>query len=436
MANEAVAMEDPCYRESQRYENFDQESCCTRLCLRPNPSVARYVYALIFLVTSLLAWTIRDYGHAVLSELGRLKGCDGARYCLGAEGVLRVSFGCSVSFLFISAGALFPCFRCCAFLIPRTPQLFFFALFVTTVGTKRLNDPRNAWNSEWWGAKMILWMGLMAVPFFLPSEVFRVYGKMAHVGAGIFLLIQLISVISFINWLNDRCNSEKNAERCHIQVTLISIAAYIVSIVGCIMMYVWYAPWTSCKQNILFITLTILLLQLITFVSMHPKVKVGYMPPGLMGSYLVFLCWCAIRSEPQSEICNKKAEVGSGSDWFTISSFVIAILVLVIATFSTGIDSKCLQFKRTAVICEGEVPYGYGFFHFVFAVGSMYFGMLFIGWDVHKTMQKWTIDVGWASTWVRVVNQWLAAVIYIWMQIAPLVWKRGVDSTTSFQEIL
>lgn len=61
MTNEAMAMEDPGYR--------NQDSWCTRFFLRPNPSIARYIYTFIFLITSLLAWTIRDYGHKVLSEL-------------------------------------------------------------------------------------------------------------------------------------------------------------------------------------------------------------------------------------------------------------------------------------------------------------------------------------------------------------------------------
>ncbi|XP_020703825.1 probable serine incorporator isoform X1 [Dendrobium catenatum] len=389
-----MVMEDPGYRE--------KDSWFTRLFLRPNPSIARYIYAFIFLITSLLAWTIRDYGHAVLSELRRLKGCHGARYCLGTEGVLRISFGCS---------------------------MFFFVLFFTTVGTKKVKDARNSWHSEWWLAKMLMWVSFMVVPFFIPSKFFMIYGKVAHVGAGAFLVIQLISVISFINWLNDCCHSEKYAERCHIQVMIITMAAYVASIVGCIMMYVWYAPELSCWLNILFISLTLLLLQIMTFISVHPKVRAGYLAPGLMGAYTVFLCWSGIRSEPQTEICNQKAEVGNGSDWLTIVSFVIAILVIVVATFSTGIDSKCFQFKKIERSSDDDVPYGYGFFHFVFAIGSMYFGMLFIGWDVHKNMQKWTIDVGWASTWVRVVNEWLAAIIFVWMMLAPQVWKGRSETT-------
>jgi serine incorporator 1/3 len=44
---------------------------CARTLLGPNPMVARYMYALIFLVTNLLAWTARDYGNFALAELQR-----------------------------------------------------------------------------------------------------------------------------------------------------------------------------------------------------------------------------------------------------------------------------------------------------------------------------------------------------------------------------
>lgn len=47
-----------------------------------------------------------------------------------------------------------------------------------------------------------------------------------------------------------------------------------------------------------------------------------------------------------------------------------------------------MQFKKTEAESEDDVPYGYGFFHFVFAMGAMYFAMLFVGWNAHNTMQK------------------------------------------------
>uniref|UniRef100_A0A0D9UXJ2 Serine incorporator n=1 Tax=Leersia perrieri TaxID=77586 RepID=A0A0D9UXJ2_9ORYZ len=400
-----------------------EEACCGCAQLvvgPPNPMMARYVYAFVFLATNMLAWTLRDFGHPILSELRRLRGCRGAGFCLGAEGVLRVSLGC--------------------FIISHTQkakldgdlQLFFFMMFLSTMRTRKMHDRRNSWHSEWWPAKIVLWMGFTVVPFFLPSQLIQLYGKVAHFGAGAFLVIQLVSVTRFITWLNDCCRSETNLKRCHMQVQVVSIGAYVGSILGVVLMYVWYAPRPTCKLNILFITVTLVLVQLMTAISLSSKVKAGYLAPGLMGVYIVFLCWTAIRSEPHTEICNKRAEVATSADWVNIASFVIGVIVIVTATFATGIDSKCFQFKKAESEQpeDDDIPYGFGFFHFVFAMGAMYFAMLFVSWNANQRMERWTIDVGWASTWVRVVNEWLAAIVYIWMVIAPVVWKgRQVSSS-------
>ncbi|XP_068344345.1 uncharacterized protein [Pyrus communis] len=358
-----------------------------------NPWMARYVYGFMFLIANLMAWGVRDYGSNVLTEMERLKGCHGVKDCLGAEGVLRVSLGCF---------------------------LFYITMFLSTAGTSKLNEPRDSWQSGWWSAKIVMWISFIIIPFLLPATIIQLYGEIAHFGAGVFLLIQLISIISFITWLNDSCQSTKS-ERCRIHVMLLATAAYVVCLVGIILMYIWYAPEPTCLLNIFFITWTLVLLQLMTSVSLHPKVNAGILTPGLMGLYIVFICWFAIRSEPAGTSCNKKADDSTKTDWLTIISFVIAVLAMVIATFSTGIDSKCFQFRKDETESEDDVPYGYGFFHFVFATGAMYFGMLLIGWNTHQSMRRFTIDVGWASTWVRIVNEWIAVCVYLWMLVAPII---------------
>ncbi|URE46636.1 Serine incorporator (Serinc) [Musa troglodytarum] len=308
-----AAMEELCSSDDnnssssgrERYTEFMGDSCCARYCLGPNPSIARFIYALIFLVTCLLAWTIRDYGRNALSELQR---------------------------------------------------------------TKKLEDSRNFWHSEWWPAKIIIWIGFM-VP--IPSDG---------------TLIRSVCGIHLGNYLD----------------------VYLV-----------------CAQFILQAQYPFHHLDFGASTTHDTCIYAfqGFLAPGLMGMYIVYLCWSAIRSEPLTEICNKKAAVATSADWLIIVSFVIAVLAIVIATFSTGIDSKCLQFRKTEADSDDDVPYGYGFFHFVFAMGAMYFAMLFVGWNAHNTMQKWTIDVGWVSTWVRIVNEWVAILVYIWMLVAPLVWK-------------
>ncbi|TYI17143.1 hypothetical protein ES332_A07G003900v1 [Gossypium tomentosum] len=361
-----------------------------------NPWMARYVYGLIFLASNLLAWAVRDYGRNAFPEMERLKNCQGGRGCLGAEGVLRVSLGCFA---------------------------FYFVMFLSTAGTSSLYNCRDTWHSGWWSVKIGLWIALTATAFLVPTFIIQIYGEIAHFGAGVFLLVQLVSVISFITWLNDCCQPDKTEDKCHIHVMLLATAAYIICIVGIIMMYVWYAPEPSCLLNIFFITWTLVLIQLMTSVSLHPKVNAGILTPGLMGLYIVFICWCAIRSEPAGENCIRKAEASNRTDWLTIISFIVALLAMVIATFSTGIDSQCFQVKKEAPVGDA-VPYGYGFFHFVFATGAMYFAMLLIGWNTHHIIKKWTIDVGWTSTWVRIVNEWLAVCVYLWMLVAPVILLR------------
>ncbi|CAN8268615.1 unnamed protein product [Cochlearia groenlandica] len=398
--------------KDQSYETIKSGSWFNQFRNGCNPWMARYAYGLIFLIANLLAWAARDYGRRALTEVTKFKNCKGGENCLGTEGVLRVSLGCF---------------------------LFYFVMFLSTLGTSKTHSSRDKWHSGWWSAKLIMWPCLTIIPFLLPSTIIRLYGEIAHFGAGVFLLIQLVSVISFITWLNECYQSQKDAERCHVHVMLLATTSYTVCIVGLILMYIWYAPDSSCLLNIFFITWTLFLIQLMTSIALHPKVNAGYLTPALMGLYVVFICWCAIRSEPVGESCNRRSSASNRTDWLTIISFVVALLAMVIATFSTGIDSQCFQIKKDSNNQEegeeeegeeDDVPYGYGFFHFVFATGAMYFAMLLIGWNTHHPMKKWTIDVGWTSTWVRIVNEWLAVCVYIWMLVAPIILKRKREATS------
>ncbi|CAI8594816.1 unnamed protein product [Vicia faba] len=390
----------------ERWCGLKDSSWCKQFKNISNPLMARYVYGFIFLAANLLAWSARDELSSI-STITKVKGlrvCKVEKECLGANGVLRVSMGCF---------------------------LFFMMMFWSTTRASELNEARDKWHSGWWSVKIVLWILLTIFPFLLPSALIELYGQIAQFGAGVFLLIQLISIISFINWLNDYFTSETYAERFKIHVMIFAATSYFICLVGIILMYVWYAPIPSCLLNIFFITWSLVLLQLMTSVSIHPKVNGGLLSPGLMGLYVVFLCWCAIRSEPEGDQCIRKAGTVPETDWLNIISFVIGILAIVFATFSTGIDSKSFQLKKSEKPTqENDVPYGYGFFHFVFAVGAMYFAMLLVGWNSHHSMKKWSLDVGWTSAWVRIVNEWLSVCVYLWILIAPVIWKnRHIEST-------
>ncbi|GAB4843694.1 hypothetical protein Ancab_013658 [Ancistrocladus abbreviatus] len=356
---------------------------------------ARYCYGVIFLLINLTAWFIRDYGQRLFPHSHYLKACgiEGLD-CFRTMGVLRVSFGCFI---------------------------FFLLMLLTTIKTSKLYEVQNAWHSGWWIMKFIILVASTTSTFFLPPDVIHVYGEFARIGAGIFLILQLISVIQFISWWNNYwMPDEKRKQSCSIGIFL-STVSYIASICGIGLMYKLYVPRFSCSLNIFFITWTGILLVVMMVISLHSKVNRGLLSSGIMALYVVFLCWSAIRSEPGGQMCSPQKQMNGRHDWITVLSFLIAICAIVMATFSTGIDSESFQFRRDEVQQEDDIPYKYGFFHLVFSLGAMYFAMLFISWDLNHSMKRWSIDVGWASTWVKIVNEWFAATVYLWKLISPVV---------------
>ncbi|QCE05571.1 Serine incorporator/TMS membrane protein [Vigna unguiculata] len=361
---------------------------------------ARYYFGIIFLIINFIAWFFRDYGQGVLPFILHMKACGKeGEECIHALGVLRVSLGC---------------------------YIFFSVMFLTTVKTRKLHESWNLWHSGYWEVKFIILLVSMALPFFFPSELVQIYGEVARIGAGVFLLLQLVSVIQFIIWWNNYwIPDEERMQRWSFGV-LMSTLFYVVSICGIVYLYKTYAPRASCSLNLFFITWTAILLAAIMVVSLHSKVNRGLLSSGIMASYIVFLCWCALRSEPANATCQTKNQDKGNTDWITIIGFLIAIFAIVIAAFSTGIDSKSFRFSEEIVEEEDDIPYSYGFFHLVFSLGAMYFAMLFISWDLNNSARKWSIDVGWMSAWVRVINEWFAATIYIWMLISPIVRQNKV----------
>ncbi|CAN6551954.1 unnamed protein product [Malus baccata var. baccata] len=141
-------------------------------------------------------------------------------------------------------------------------------------------------------------------------------------------------------------------------------------------------------------------------------------------------------SEPANEECNGQKQGNEGHDWTTVLGFLIAICSIVMATFSTGIDSQSFPFYKDQVREDDDIPYKYGFFHLTFSLGCMYFAMLFISWNLSNSAKKWSIDVGWTSTWVKIVNEWFAASVLLWTLISPAVRQSKVmDREEAVQEI-
>ncbi|KAF8671352.1 hypothetical protein HU200_050065 [Digitaria exilis] len=279
-------------------------------------------------------------------------------------------------------------------------------MFVTTVYTSKLQDCRNSWHCQWWLPKTFLLGASIIISTFTPTHWIQLYGEVAPYGAGIFLFIQLLSVIRYITRFNYGWCHIDTGNRYLLVITL-SILLYSGSTVGITLMAIWY---TASRLNATFIGTTVLLAYLMPLISLKHEANGFLVGPGLVGAYIVFLCYSAIKRFPYTynDISAKLIIPLMFQNW---QNFVAELLGTVAAGFSTGSEYKYIQL-RSIVVSEDDVPYGYGFFHFIFATGSMYFGMLFVGWDTHRPLENWNVDVGWTSTWVHFVNEAMAAISF------------------------
>lgn len=56
-------------RTIERYSKIKHGSWLDQFRHGSNPWMARYLYAILFLIANLLAWAVRDYGHSILKEM-------------------------------------------------------------------------------------------------------------------------------------------------------------------------------------------------------------------------------------------------------------------------------------------------------------------------------------------------------------------------------
>ncbi|KAF0893010.1 hypothetical protein E2562_021304 [Oryza meyeriana var. granulata] len=267
-------------------------------------------------------------------------------------------------------------------------QIFFWVMFVTTFGARKLHEVRNSWHSGCWVMKFLVYAVSIVIPFIIPNIFIQLYGEIARMGAGVFLLLQLISMLHCISWCNKRWMPDSRSNQCGLFGLFLSTISFIASFAGIAVLYVLYISNSSCLFNIFTITWTAILVKIMMAVSLHSKVNEGLLSSGIMGLYIVFLCWSALHSEPQTGKCHTQMKIAKDGDWATIVSFIIAICAIVMATFSTGIDTRSFQFRNDEVQLEDDVPYSYQIFHIVFAMGAMYFAMLFINWELNHPTRK------------------------------------------------
>eukprot|EP00803_Ostreobium_quekettii_P010451 evm.model.scf_31.2 EVM.evm.TU.scf_31.2 scf_31:42631-44700(+) len=356
-------------------------------------ATAKFFYLGLFVLSAVASWILRDHGDAFVHRLPEMESCrlpDGGPLngdCVGKGAVLRISFA---TFAFHLAHA------------------------ATLAGCQSEDDPRTAAHTSCLGAKLASWVALATVAFFIPNAFFGVYGELARVFSGVFLIFQAIVMLDLVYRINEALIDRPG---CVPALVAAAFALYALAMTVIALCYHFYAPRGSCSTNVGWITWTLIMALGYSALSVSPwRIdRAGLMTSGAVFAYTAYLLLNALTSQPRDGSNPCVAMGGMDGDWIQVVGFLIALGAVIMSTLSTG-TSDMLPAGSTS---GPPLPYRPDFFHATFSLAAMYLAMLFTSWSLEETPDEWVLDKGWQSAWVKIASQWLVVALYVWTMIAP-----------------
>ncbi|KAG8499789.1 hypothetical protein CXB51_006183 [Gossypium anomalum] len=376
---------------------------------------ARLAYCGLFGLSLVVSWILREVGAPLLEKLPWINSSTQTKTWYQEQAVLRVSLG---------------------------NFLFFAILALIMIGVKDQNDRRDSWHHGGWIAKMVIWILLVILMFFLPNVVITVYEILSKFGAGMFLLVQVIILLDFTHSWNDAW-VEKDEQKWYIALLAVSIGCYLAAFAFSGILFIWFNPsGHDCGLNVFFIVMTMVLAFSFGIIALHPAVNGSLLPASVISVYCAYVCYTGLSSEPRDYVCNGLHNKASA---VSLSTLILGMLTTVLSviysalragsstTFLSPPSSPKAGTKKPLLegddVEEGKetkekearpVSYSYSFFHLIFALASMYSAMLLSGWTSSSDSSD-LVDVGWTSVWVRICTEWVTAALYVWTLVAPLI---------------
>jgi serine incorporator 1/3 len=284
----------------------------------------RIAYAVILLINSILAWimltpwAIRKLEHLTLDYM-TFK-C-GDNTCYGYFAVQRINFALG---------------------------LFHLALSVLLIGVTSTKNGRAGLQNGYWGPKIIAWVAMVIISFLIPEHFFMFWGNyIAFLGAMLFVLLGLILLVDLAYQWADMCQERidsaedrNDSTSLRIWQTLLvgsSLSMYLGSFAMTIIMYIYFAPKTSCSMNITAITVNLALTFIVTFISVLPTVqdsnpKAGIGQSAMVAFYCTYLTFSAVAMEPDDNQCNPLVRARGARTTTIVLGAVVTMLTIAYTT--------------------------------------------------------------------------------------------------------
>ena len=291
----------------------------------------RIAYACILMINSIVAWLMLTPW--ALKKLERLTldymaiTCQG-KQCYGYVAVQRVNFALG---------------------------LFHLILSVLLLGVKSSKEGRAGLQNGYWGPKIIIWLVFIVLSFLIPESFFQVWGRyVAFIGAMLFVLLGLILLVDLAHTYAEYCLEKiENYDSRGWRFLLIgsTLGMYTASFAMTIIMYIFFAG-SGCSMNQAAITVNLIVLLIISFISIHPTVqeynpKAGLAQSAMVAIYCTYLTMSAVSMEPDDEGCNPLIRARGTRTASIVIGAIITMLTIAYTTTRAATQGIALSSSTT-----------------------------------------------------------------------------------------
>lgn len=417
-------------------------------------NTSRFTYFVLFLMTVIASWIFRDQSTPELCAATNQIVCKNLRcpddeqsaVCMSRAFVLRMAFATAI---------------------------FHICLALCTWGVNDYSNPRHYVHTGLWPIKIVLWLVLHLVVFFVPSAFFLSFGWVAFAFGVIFELVQIVIFIEIAfglnkEWIEEDGSSERLGPG-HMKILALSFLCIIAAIGQTVLSFMFFGTnnrtgeTDGCELYQFFSSFTLIAYVFLTIFSfratewMHDT---GLLPSAMVAAFMSFKTLSALYSQVT---CNKIAQETAASTTVYTPPQVISGISVSIAVFIAGwasltvgremredgafwgpsatsngagrdaplvdmaavspnqmhidVEGDGAQAKEPAL--SGELGYDAGGFHAAVACSMCYIAMQMTNWN--QEFSTTDMDKGKASMWVKIVACWVLALAYAWSMIAPKV---------------
>lgn len=369
--------------------------------------------------------------------------------------------------------------------------IFHLLLAVLLLGVRSTKDTRAGLQNGFWGPKILIWIAFVVISFFIPEGFFLFWGNyVAYLGAMLFVLLGLILLVDLAHTWAELCQDKidegdgPNYRLWQVLLMGSSLGMYLSALAMTIVMYIFFAAG-GCSMNIAAITINLVLLCIVTFLSVSPTVqdanpKAGLAQSAMVAVYCTYLTFSAVAMEPDDKHCNPLIRARGARNTTIVLGAIVTMLTIAYTTtraatvgFAMGTNTNTKKNKYAqltqdeyehglvtqqpasrrdimrAAVESGALPasaldedsddedeveasskddekqgtqYNYSLFHVIFLMATCWVATLLTQkMDPESSSDFTPVGRTYWASWIKIISAWVCYAIYSWTLVAPLV---------------